>query len=428
MKAPFPSSDPTFLLYGIGGVYNYGCEAIVRGTFRILREQWPRCRVRYASKRPAEDGRILADSQVEVVDGRPSSEGPVVRKARSALRRVGRPYRMPSNLCRLVQESDAVLSIGGDLYTIRAVSRNGRPFFSPLVDFGEQILAMGKQFVIWGASIGPFEKWLNARRVFRHHLSQVSLITAREPLTIRYLRTLGLNDNVRLVADPAFVTPPAEVVPKLYSRPAGKPIIGVNLSPLSLRHLFGDAPLASYQASQAKMVMSLLDKLDVQVLLAPHVVCPWNPADDDYRWLAAIKEMCDDRYDDRLLLLSPFLGARATKAILGKCAAVIAARMHCAIAAVSVGVPTIFLSYSSKSLGMAEYVYGNSEWVIPMREITSTALLQKTQQILAQGEAIRHHLTLRLVPFQSEAFRAGTYLNTLMRDGDKAQQRAAFSG
>ena len=422
MKRFSQGSAPTFLLYGIQGVYNYGCEAIVRGTFRILREQWPNCRVRYASKRPADDARILADSGVQVVDGGPSGEGAVARKARSLLRRVGCRYRMPANLCKLVQESDVVLSIGGDLYTIPPVSRNRQPFFRPLIDFGEQILAMGKKFVIWGASIGPFEKWLNARRVLRHHLSQVSLITAREPLTVRYLRTLGLHDNVRLVADPAFVMAPAEAVPKLYSRPTSKPIIGVNLSPLSLRHLFGNAPLALYQASQAKMVMSLLDNLDVQVLLVPHVVCPWHPADDDYRWLAGIKEMCDDRYDDRLVLLPPFLGARATKAIIWRCAVVIAARMHCAIAAVSVGVPTIFLSYSSKSLGMAEYVYGNSEWVIPIRETTPTALLEKTEQVLADQEAIRRHLGARLKDFQAQALSAGKALNSLDPDADRAQE------
>ena len=30
---------PTFILEGIGGVFNYGCEAQVRGTAAILRVQ-----------------------------------------------------------------------------------------------------------------------------------------------------------------------------------------------------------------------------------------------------------------------------------------------------------------------------------------------------------------------------------------------------
>lgn len=109
----------------------------------------------------------------------------------------------------------------------------------------------------------------------------------------------------------------------------------------------------------------------------------------DQRSLAGTRKTCEDRYDDRLLLLSPLLGKRATKAMLSGCVVVIAARMRCAIAAERVGVPRIFLSHSSKSLGMAEYVYSNSEWVIPVRGITATVLSEKTEQILAEREAIR---------------------------------------
>lgn len=37
------------LLIGIGGVYNYGCEAIVRGTVNILKTIDNRIEVYYAS-------------------------------------------------------------------------------------------------------------------------------------------------------------------------------------------------------------------------------------------------------------------------------------------------------------------------------------------------------------------------------------------
>ena len=37
------------LLIGIGGVYNYGCEAIVRGTIEILRNVDPAIKISYAS-------------------------------------------------------------------------------------------------------------------------------------------------------------------------------------------------------------------------------------------------------------------------------------------------------------------------------------------------------------------------------------------
>jgi len=46
---------------GVGGLYNYGCEAIVRGTVRMLREQWPGCEITYATPQVARDRNILQD-------------------------------------------------------------------------------------------------------------------------------------------------------------------------------------------------------------------------------------------------------------------------------------------------------------------------------------------------------------------------------
>ena len=48
-------NKPIFLLHGIGGVYNYGCEAIVRGTEQIIRKEYPTADIIYASRRPIDD-------------------------------------------------------------------------------------------------------------------------------------------------------------------------------------------------------------------------------------------------------------------------------------------------------------------------------------------------------------------------------------
>ena len=56
------------------------------------------------------------------------------------------------------------------------------------------------------------------------------------------------------------------------------------------------------------------------------------------------------------------------KSDLARCNFVIAARMHCAINAITMNVPTIFLSYSEKAKGMAEYVYGTSHGVFSLIE------------------------------------------------------------
>lgn len=55
------------LLIGIGGVYNYGCEAIVRGTIEILRNVDPAIKISYASYNYEDDVQRLADCDLKIL-------------------------------------------------------------------------------------------------------------------------------------------------------------------------------------------------------------------------------------------------------------------------------------------------------------------------------------------------------------------------
>ena len=56
------------LLIGIGGVYNYGCEGIVRGTVALLQEKLPQASILYASLDFDRDKKALSDLNLEIVD------------------------------------------------------------------------------------------------------------------------------------------------------------------------------------------------------------------------------------------------------------------------------------------------------------------------------------------------------------------------
>lgn len=55
------------LLIGIGGVYNYGCEAIVRGTVNILKTIDNRIEVYYASYNYEDDIKRLNGCDVKII-------------------------------------------------------------------------------------------------------------------------------------------------------------------------------------------------------------------------------------------------------------------------------------------------------------------------------------------------------------------------
>lgn len=359
--------DPTIGLYGISGVYNYGCEAIVRGTEIILHEIWPNAHIKYASLRPEDDKRRLEGCDVEIIPRKFHSFGSINRFNGLMAYQIGLySKKIFQEDVEWIEDCDAIFSIGGDLYTLPSKYDPKKRYYNSLIHFGEFVKSRGKKFVIWGASIGPFEGYPKAKKVFVDHLSHVDLITSREPVTTRYLKDLGIK-NVVECADPAFSIPEQVHV----NKNSNKLHIGINLSPLSSIYSF-KSDIDSIIKSQANLITKLIKHFNAQVTLIPHVVCNFDANDDDLRYLKQIKSFIADDVMDNLKLVEGDVGFIGTKKILSTCDVVIAARMHCAVNAISTGVPTIFLAYSKKSYGMAEYVYGNDKWVLSLNDFINT--------------------------------------------------------
>ena len=407
-------NQPAIALDGIGGVYNYGCEAIVRGTHRILRTQWPNGQTCYCSPRLEQDGLALQDLDIRLVVRQPETSLPErirLKLARSFGFQAERSVRSRFPWCRNV---DAVLEIGGDILTLGPGSETAQEF--PQVKHLNTLLRSGKPIVLWGASVGPFDGNPHAEAAFSAVLKRLALITVREPETIRYLATLGITDNVVAVADPAFLMAAApaedpEIQPWL-PRP-GKRTIGLNLSPLSIFYQTGSRQRGHDLAEQhATTLAELISRHDSDILLIPHVISPHAKGDDDPSYLSAVYERLPAACRQRVRLLPNHLGAMRTKTILAACTAVVAARMHCAIGALSSNTPTLFLSYSAKAVGMCEFVYGNHDFVLPV-DSDQPVLLDHISRLLNRQDALRRHLESRQADFQAKALAAGTALASL---------------
>jgi polysaccharide pyruvyl transferase WcaK-like protein len=78
------------------------------------------------------------------------------------------------------------------------------------------------------------------------------------------------------------------------------------------------------------MIAAIIESLDADVLLIPHVVCQ-NPIDDDEGYLLEITRYLPAAVARRVDLLDNPTGFLAVKEELRRCDCVVAARMHCAI-------------------------------------------------------------------------------------------------
>lgn len=367
------------LLIGIGGVYNYGCEAIVRGTVKILRSKWPDCEIAYATPRVEDDRRRLAGCDVTIVHRRFNrySGKNILRKLLSYF---GCRWQPCLEDLSLLKNIDAVYSIGGDIFTLSPTGS----YNASLAKFGTIAERKKIPYVLWGASVGPFTANPKAERFFKRHLSQISGIVAREQETVNYLASIGISSNVTLRPDPAFF-----VAPEIHTdndKPKTRPVIGINLSPLSVSYTGLSQKEAI--ASQAHSIARLITECNADVMLIPHVVCSFNEGDDDLRYLQNIKQEIPFPINKHVQIIVDDPGFIGIKKYLIQCDFVIAARMHCAINAMATFAPAIIVYYSQKAKGMADFVYENREWLIEVNDFCSDRLVLMAKTMLKNHKSI----------------------------------------
>lgn len=353
------------LLIGIYGVYNYGCEAIVRGTVNILKRIDPNINVFYASYNYEDDKYRLSDCDVTIIKRSLPCKWSIHNILRKSLSYIGIKYDIPFDSTHWIKKFDTVFSIGGDIYTIWP--NNGYNRQLPL--FLEKCQRKGLKYVLWGASVGKFESNPEALKFFKGHLKKIDLIVLREPESFSYLDSLGISENVVMAPDPAFFV--TELIkPRTVENPK---VIGINLSPLSAEYKYkkyDDAVNA-----QANAIKRILDLDNIDIVFLPHVV-KTHKYDDDYSYMLDICNKLPSSYLKRVSVVKDDPQFIGLKQEIDRCDFVIAARMHCAINAITRGCPTLFLSYSEKAKGMAEFVYGNRKAVIDLNNFENTEYLK----------------------------------------------------
>mgnify|MGYP005757747481 CR=1 FL=1 len=387
MRTQIPNgNDITVALYGIYGTYNFGCEAIVRGAQKFIRSIFPDAKIVYYSYSYDYDKTSLSDLEIEIrpIIQKRSLSKRVINKLCSIL---GTEHRLFFfDIKKILEDVDIVLSIGGDIYTIPAVLRENAkyPYYNHLIDFCDIAISLGKQVVVYGASVGPWGDYLRAVNYYKNNMQKYRMILCRDKNSVDYLQSLGFS-NVMFFPDPAFLLRANREDIKKEDK-----YIGINLSPLSLNELYGDHDEA-HMIKIAGIIDSLYQRVKYPLIFLPHVLSN-DENDNDLIFMQQVKNKM--KYGDLALIADSNNGFLGLKDQIRKCHIVISARMHCAINALEDNIPTIFLSYSQKSIGMCEYIYGCREWVIGLNEVEER-LLDTVESIIEQHDSIVEFLCIR---------------------------------
>lgn len=375
-------------LYGIGGVYNFGCEAIVRGTYQLIKKINPYSEIIYFSHNYEYDSKMLADLDIKICKIK-RSQNFLKRCINKGLYIIGSNIRVAMlDHNAIMARADVFFSIGGDIYTIPAVLRENKnyPYYNSLIDFCNKAVNRGKKIIVYGASIGPFGGYQSAIDYYVRNLKRYEYIICRELSTIEYLKKLGI-EKTFFLPDPAF-----QVRSSLQEEIGEKKYIGINLSPLSLYEVYGDCSTKNIK-KLAGLIDRIYDRFHIDIMFIPHVLSSLEN-DNDFLFQKKIVEVMREENQQHILFADYNQGFLGIKEQLHQCYFVVSARMHCAINSIVENVPALFLSYSQKSIGMCEYVYGSDRWVVQLEDI-EIELINKMKQMMNEKDDISRYLEKR---------------------------------
>ncbi|MFH1993182.1 MAG: polysaccharide pyruvyl transferase family protein [Pseudomonadota bacterium] len=391
------------LLFGHGGFYNRGCEAIVRGTVSLLQHRFREVYIKLASYDHIRDSTRkfgLVDEIIPHVSPRWSFPWAMARVA-DRIRPNGGMAWWTVPLKNALRDVDAVLSIGGDNYCYSATSPYG--YIDNLVR------DMQLPLVLWGASVDTN----GATPDKIENLKAFDLITARESMTFNNLVKSGISSNVKIVADPAFLMS-ADPVDTISFWPEGDGVFGLNISPLLNRYRLNKETSDLLNATQ-ETVRYIIDQLGFGVLLIPHVTRPMGKGDkwnDDYDAMYPLIDRV--KRPGRLKIVPGEYNAMQIKHIISKCRFFVGGRTHSTIAALSSGIPTLSIGYSIKAWGINVDIFRHSHYVCDIGSLNAQSFIDSVNKLVQDEHKVRSLLEATIPRIKDLAFSGVNYLAELL--------------
>lgn len=361
------------LLYGNGSSGNHGCEAIVRGTVKLLEENV----YHILSESCEEDSQYGLDETAMLLPAKEKQKKDLAfLKAYAKLKLAGVYADMDGlsylpAIRRCKGKIDVALSVGGDNYcyggSTELYAYLNRAYHS-----------QGIKTVLWGCSVEP--DVVQTPDVTKD-IARYDLIVARESITFDAIKKV--QPHTVLAPDPAFFMPAKSCL--VDERLDRGNVVGINISPMIVSN--EKVPGMTYE-NYKNLISYILENTDSYIALIPHVVWASN---DDRTVLRKLYEEFDR--NPRLIMVEDH-SAPELKYIISKCRMFIGARTHATIAAYSSCVPTLVVGYSVKARGIARDLFGSEEgYVIPVQNLSSpNQLTDAFRKMWSKCDSVRLHL------------------------------------
>jgi polysaccharide pyruvyl transferase WcaK-like protein len=398
---------------------NRGAEAMLTTTIGKVRERHPGSRFFVFSYSPGSDRALLQDPEVAILPSRPIDLVLVYLPASilcGLCNLIG--LRVPAFLLpksiRILRECDLLLDLAGISFV------DGRELFLPFNILSIwPAMVQGTPVVKLAQAMGPFGGILN-RRAAQAVLARCRHLYARGRMTMAYLDALTLTEDQKsLAADVGFLfregyrlsieneAQVAQLSSTLESiRTSGGRMIG--LSPSSLVYEKARSIDLDYAQTFLDVVESLAgDSGRYEFVFIPNATRQGVdvPRNNDLFVIDEIRRQAAESLPEEIIQQIHWvdydINTAGIRRILRSCEVLVTSRFHAMVAGLSLGIPTLVISWSHK-YGEVLEAFELEQWEIgfddPEMDVTASV-----RQLLAEKQAIQRKIGKKIDRIRSLA-------------------------
>ncbi len=315
-------------------------------------------------------------------------------------------------LWRVYDEIDVVLAAHDSAF---AIMHNILVLFCKVIN---------KPIAIYGTSILPF---LYERKGVKYLTSfclrHADLITTREEISYDLLvNRIGVpQKRAFLTADMAFLLKPDNKEQSIDIMKSEKVPFGerklIGMTVVNKTGIFNTISIAidEHIAIMTKLVDSLIDTLDVDIVFFPHSIGP-DEANDDR--VAANKIFHQAKNKVNIHLIDGDYSAASLKGMIGCCDFFVGERTHSVIGAVSMLVPSVVISHPKdfRTIGIIGKAVGLENQIYDISKLTFETLNSFVLGNWAEKENILNGLEVMIPTVKENSAFNGKLLSNMLRD------------
>ena len=281
-------------------------------------------------------------------------------------------------------------------------------------------IILKKPIMLIPASIGPFRSRL-VKRAARYVLNRFDVVTARGEISLEYLQKIGVNKpRVYLAADLGFLLPSCSreraenILQQEQITTNGRSLVGlspsIEMGGWSFPAIKTDAEKKDkYTELMAKTGDYIIEQCNAMICFIPNVAAdPYTKESADT--IAARQIIKRMKHTDEVKITSDSYSSSEIKGIISKCDMFFSCRMHAAIAATSMCVPTVVMAYGTKFDDVIGGTMGQQKCMVRIEanpEQILAELKSKLDYVWKNRDIIRNELKLKSELADKQALQFG---------------------